>query len=74
MSYHPPIYQTGSIVSAAVSAQLSTVDLELAKIKRTQGIESAEAAAARRAEDERKMKRDTIIGSVVASVTSECCT
>eukprot|EP00545_Synedropsis_sp_CCMP1620_P001166 CAMPEP_0119016192 /NCGR_PEP_ID=MMETSP1176-20130426/11863_1 /TAXON_ID=265551 /ORGANISM="Synedropsis recta cf, Strain CCMP1620" /LENGTH=290 /DNA_ID=CAMNT_0006969527 /DNA_START=96 /DNA_END=968 /DNA_ORIENTATION=- len=68
MSYQPPIYHTGSMVSAAASAQLSQVELELSKIRRSAGVESPAAAAVRREGDEEKMKRDTYIGSIIASV------
>jgi hypothetical protein len=58
------------MVSAAASAQVSQVELELAKIRRSQAVESPAAAAIRREEEDKKMKRDTWIGSIVASFAS----
>jgi hypothetical protein len=74
MSYVSPIYQTssnvaGPIVSAAASAQLSVVELELAKLNHA--IEGPEAAAARREREEQNMMRETWIGSIVSTVASE---
>lgn len=59
-------------MSAAASVQLSAVELELSKIRRsmTSGIESPAAAALRRKEEEKVMKRDTWIGSIIASFSS----